>query len=595
MLNYLFNIYSGFTTTINSQLNDTPEHEIIFITASITLATSWFIKKAVATYLNYRPAQHASTIQKEIYNTIRTLPMVNTIVDKILFKQTEKVIEDFYKEAAAAANIWQGPSKLPLQGLPLIKITEKFQAVLKPMPEIVSEIHKVSGNIYTLYSEEFIAFLGTLMARTALLNPMHNNTSTIMARMEANVIEICRDLFHAAADHGGSINHGGSTSIFEALKAYTFYARDIKKISRPNVIVPSTIHVAFYKAAQILNIDIITVPVNIITGKADVAAMEQQINKQTIALVGSAPSFMAGIIDPIAELGQIAQKHNIGLHVDSCLGGFLTAFTHDAGININELCDFRVPGVTSISADLHKYGATIKGVSILLLGNMTYKSFGINKQFSLSDMQAQAYADWPGGFYVTKTIDGSRSLLQIASCLATLLYLGRNYYVDTAKKIIEVKNKILEQIKQDLKTNQQSVFKHIDIIGEPKLSIIGFKSESKEVNIHQVATRMNKHFKWDLNLLQNPNSFHICLTAASLTKPDIAQDFYLNLKNSIIHTIANPNIKASGAAELYCSKAKIPAFSSAIMERLAKAYVHIIYSWWPREEETKEQRYHPFR
>ena len=125
------------------------------------------------------------------------------------------------------------------------------------------------------------------------------------------------------------------------------------------------------------------------------------------------------------------------MHIDACLGGFITAFTEQAGINLSELCDFRVPGVTSISADLHKYGATLKGTSILLLGYL--------KGESLEKHAMQAYPDWEGGFYVTKSMDGSRSLMNISAALATMLYLGENYYIETTRKIINIKNNIITQ------------------------------------------------------------------------------------------------------------------------------------------------------
>lgn len=311
------------------------------------------------------------------------------------------------------------------------------------------------------------------------------------------------------------------------------------------------------------------------TQQADIKKTKAAINHNTILLVGSAPSFTCGIIDPIEQLGKLAKEYKIGFHVDACLGGFITAFTEKAGINLSESCDFKVPGVTSLSADLHKYGATLKGISILLLGELRGES--------LEKHSIHAYPDWEGGFYVTKSMDGSRSLLNISAALATMFYLGENYYINTARKIINIKDNIFFLCKTNL-----VLAKNIKIVGKPELSVLAF--ESNKINIHQIATRLNTIHHWDLNLLQNPNRFHLCLTAAHLSKKKIANIFCQELQESIEYTHAHPHEKATGMAALYCAKKDIPKFSNPVMAELAKFWQHTLYTWHCDEQHPDTTR-----
>jgi len=569
-----------------------PQLKLVGATAIITL-TGWWVTRQIFDSVN----SIAFPNSKRVFHQLRLLPYLGRRIDEYLHKKTKSAIDGFYDDAITASRDWPTLS-LPEKGNTIFEIQEMFEDFLQPLSKQVSDLDKVSGNIYIDYDEEFVKMQGQIMAGTAFLNPMHNNTKPVMARMEANLLDICRKLFYAPDSYGGSINHGGSTSIFEAVKTYTFYARNILGIEKPNIIVASSVHIAFYKAAECLDINIIVVDVDKETYKANVAAMERKINRQTILLVGSAPEFMTGTIDPITELARVACKYNIGFHVDACLGGFLTAFADKADVEIEERCDFRVNGVTSISADLHKYGGTVKGVSVLLLGNINYRKLGITKTLSLSRQQIQAYSEWPGGFYVTKTLDGSRSLTPIASSLATIMYLGRDYYVETLKKLVCIREKIEKAIRE----RQEDVFENVKICGRPKLSILAFGSTSFKTPAHLVATKMKRDFGWDLNLLQHPERFHICLTKVHCkdsidSHSDTADKFLNDLKETLLYFIEQPEKeKPSGMAELYCSKAEIPVLAPPIMEEIAKSYINTTYSCTnlDNKDGAERTRHYPF-
>ncbi|MCP5094169.1 MAG: aspartate aminotransferase family protein, partial [Chloroflexi bacterium] len=192
----------------------------------------------------------------------------------------------------------------------------------------------------------------------------------------------------------------------------------------PEMIAPVTAHAAFDKAAQYFNIKMVHVPVDA-NYRADVTAVKKAINRNTIVIIGSAPSFPHGVIDPIAELAALAQQRGIGFHTDACLGGFVLPWVEKLGHDVPPF-DFRVPGVTSISADTHKYGYAAKGTSVILYRNPELRQF-----------QYYTITDWPGGMYFSPTFAGSRPGALSAACWAAMVSIGEAGYMQAAKAILE--------------------------------------------------------------------------------------------------------------------------------------------------------------
>ena len=180
------------------------------------------------------------------------------------------------------------------------------------------------------------------------------------------------------------------------MKTYRDWGRDRKGIRNPEIVVPVTAHAAFEKAAQYFNLRLVRIPVGA-DMRADVEAAKRAITRNTVAVVGSAPSFPHGAIDPIQELSELALQKGIGFHTDACLGGFILPWARKLGYPVPAF-DFALPGVTSISADTHKYGYAAKGTSVLLLRGADLRHY-----------QYYATGDWPGGLYCTPTFAGSRS------------------------------------------------------------------------------------------------------------------------------------------------------------------------------------------
>ncbi|MEZ5204014.1 MAG: aminotransferase class V-fold PLP-dependent enzyme [Acidimicrobiales bacterium] len=247
-------------------------------------------------------------------------------------------------------------------------------------------------------------------------------------QMELDVISMACQLL-GTEPNCGSMSSGGTESIFLAVQVARDHARQVRGIAEPQLLTPSTAHPAFAKAAKYLDLEHILVPVGP-DGRADAAATEAAITERTGLIVGSAPCYPFGVIDPITELAGMAQERGILFHTDACLGGWILPWWERLGEDVAPW-DFRVPGVTSISADIHKYGYTFKGASTVL-----YRSR------DLLEHQFFWYDDWPGGLYASGTSAGTRSAAPIAGAWAAINHLGEDGYLrlteivrDTTRKL----------------------------------------------------------------------------------------------------------------------------------------------------------------
>ena len=210
-----------------------------------------------------------------------------------------------------------------------------------------------------------------------------------------------------------------------AILAYRDHARQTRGVTRPNVIKPETAHPAFDKACHLFGVELRRAPVDPVTTEVDVEWVRDHIDDQTVALIGSACNYGYGTVDPIGELSEVALAHGVGLHVDGCLGGFILPFGQELGYDI-PVFDYRLPGVTSISADTHKYGYAFKGSSVL--------SF---RSKELRNAQYFYLTDWSGGKYTSPGMEGSRSGGLIAATWAAMVQFGHQGYLGYAKQIFE--------------------------------------------------------------------------------------------------------------------------------------------------------------
>ncbi|RVW99236.1 Sphingosine-1-phosphate lyase [Vitis vinifera] len=362
---------------------------------------------------------------------------------------------------------------------------------------------------------------------------------------------------------------GGTESILLAVKTSRDYMKAKRGITRPEMIIPESAHSAYDKAAQYFNIKLLRVPVNK-EFQADVKGIRRRINKNTILIVGSAPGFPHGIIDPIEELGELASSFGICFHVDLCLGGFVLPFARKLGYPIPPF-DFSVEGVTSISVDVHKYGLAPKGTSVVLYRNHDIRKVGVravshqaavqicvqvlNNCFSQKCVAFEnsvfnsiigiwiAVTEWSGGLYVSPTIAGSRPGALIAGAWAAMISLGQEGYLNNTRETMEVSKKLQRGIKD---------IPELFVIGRPDMTIVAFGSNV--VDIFEVNDILSSK-GWHLNALQRPNSIHICLTLQHVT---ILEDFLKDLKESVQTVKQNPGPINGGLAPIYGAAGKMP-------------------------------------
>ncbi len=270
-------------------------------------------------------------------------------------------------------------------------------------------------------------------------NILQRDMFPIATKFESEVIAMTLDLLHADAvtdaNPAGMVTSGGSGSILHSVLAYREYGRDQRGIDRPNLVKPETGHPAFDKACHLLGVEMRRAPINPETTQVDLAAVEEMIDDNTIAMIGSACNYGYGTVDDIPALSELALSRDVGLHVDGCLGGFILPWGIELGYDI-PLFDFRVPGVTSISADTHKYAYGLKGTSVLAF-----------RDKSLRNSQYFYMTDWSGGKYCSPGIEGSRSGGLLAATWAGMVALGREGYRAYAKQIFETADKMKDAVR----------------------------------------------------------------------------------------------------------------------------------------------------
>ncbi len=405
----------------------------------------------------------------------------------------------------------------------------------------------ISGAVYH-GDQEHIDFLNQVYAINSQSNPLHADVWPSATKFEAEIVAMTGNMLSGAGlDVCGTLSSGGTESIMLAMKTYRDWARETKGITKPEMIVPVTAHAAFDKASQYFNIKTIHVPVDE-NFRADVNAVRKAITSNTIVIVGSAPSFPHGAIDPIAELSELARQHNIGFHTDACLGGFVLPWAEKLGYNVPAF-DFRLPGVTSISVDTHKYGYAAKGTSVILYRNQELRSF-----------QYYTTTEWPGGLYFSPTFAGSRPGALSAACWAALTSIGEEGYMTATKKILETAEKIKLGIRE---------IPELHVLGEP-FFVVAF--DSKSINVYKVLDYMS-HKKWSLNGLHKPTCVHLCVTLRH-TQPGVADRFLSDLREAVEHVKQNPAEKGS-MAPVYGMAATIPM--RGMVSDLLKKYLDLIF------------------
>lgn len=460
-------------------------------------------------------------------HSIKLIPGVKSYIDA----EKQKVVDKMQSSSNSKKDDWR--TELPNGGVGCRVID-----MLKEEKEKDAKWQgKCSGTVYIAGSESegHFSLINEACSMFAHTNPLHTDVFQSVVRFEKEVVAMTGALLGSRIKESGgqicgNMTSGGTESILMAVKTSRDYMKAKKGITRPEMVIAESAHSAYDKAAQYFNIKLRRVPVNT-NFKADVKGFRSCINKNTVLIVGSAPGFPHGIIDPIEELGALASSYGVCFHVDLCLGGFVLPFARKLGYPIPPF-DFSVQGVTSISVDVHKYGLAPKGTSVVL-----YRNREIRKH------QFVAVTEWTGGLYVSPTVAGSRPGSLIAGAWAAMMALGLEGYLENTRQIMETSKKIEEGIKE---------ISELSVVGRPDMTIVAFRSDV--IDIFEVNDIMSSK-GWHLNALQRPNSIHICVT---LQHVPVAEEFVKDLKESVKTVRANPGPIKGGLAPIYGAAGRMP-------------------------------------
>jgi sphinganine-1-phosphate aldolase len=437
-------------------------------------------------------------------------------------------------------------TQLPEQGRDRAEILNDMEA-MRAHEEAHWKEGFVSGAVYH-GDQEHIDFLNQVYVINSQSNPLHVDVWPSIAKFEAEIVAMTADMLGKGdQDICGTLSSGGTESILLAMKTYRDWARENKGITTPEMIVPVTAHAAFDKASQYFNIKTIRVPIDS-TFRADVDAVRKAITPNTVVIVGSAPCFPHGAIDPIEELSEIAREHGIGFHTDACLGGFVLPWAEKLGYLVPAF-DFSLPGVTSISVDTHKYGYAAKGTSVVLYRGR-----------DLLHYQYYTAADWPGGLYFSPTFAGSRPGALSAAGWAALTSIGASGYMEATGKILETAGKIKDGIRK---------IPELHVLGDP-LFVIAFASDT--LDVYKILDAMSRK-KWSLNGLHKPSCVHICVTLRH-AQPGVAERFLADLQEAVDFVKAHPEEKGT-MAPVYGMAATLPL--RGLVSDMLKKYLDLIY------------------
>jgi glutamate/tyrosine decarboxylase-like PLP-dependent enzyme len=388
------------------------------------------------------------------------------------------------------------------------------------------EVNDIAKTAYTTFFSE---------------NGLNPTAFPSLRRFETEVVSMVAGLVGGDEAVAGNMTTGGTESLLMAMLDAREWGRTHRPRTQiPEVVLPTTAHPAFDKAAHYFGLKLVRVPVRN-DYRAHVPAMRQAITADTVLIVGSAPSYPHGVVDPIAELAALAQQRNILCHVDACVGGMMLPFVRTLGYRVPDW-DFRVPGVTSISVDLHKYGYAAKGASVIL-----YRDQALRRH------QLFATTDWPGGIYASPTMTGTRAGGAIAAAWAVLNALGEEGYLRIADTVMRTVVRLRDGI---------NAIDGLRIVSTPEMSVMAIASDKD--NIYEVGDEMSVR-GWHLDRQQFPPTLHLTVNYAHA---GVADRFFMDLAQSVL-AARKPSVrKTTNTLALKAAQTAAKALPDVALSRL---------------------------
>jgi glutamate/tyrosine decarboxylase-like PLP-dependent enzyme len=377
--------------------------------------------------------------------------------------------------------------QIPEKGLPKEQVLGTLQAFKShdmdwKAGKVWCYVYDPGAETSQVIKEAYLAFLTE--------NGLDPTVFPSMLKLETDVVRMVATLLRGDENVVGHLTTGGTESIMLAVKTARDRAMALHpEITRPEMVLPKTAHASFHKAAHYLGVKPVVVDIDPTTFKVKSEDMRAAITENTVLLVASSPSYSQGVIDPIAEIGKIAQEKNLLFHVDGCVGGIHLSFMRKLGYELPDF-DFSVPGVTSISTDLHKYGYAAKGASTIL-----YRSKNIRKYQIFACTDTTAYT------LINPTVLSTKSGGPMAGAWATLTYLGEEGFMRIVKTVQEATHKLIEGI---------NAIPELEVLGQPAMCMFSFKSDA--INVYQLGDAMAKrgwYIQGQFSTSLTPRNLHI--------------------------------------------------------------------------------------
>ncbi|XDT20246.1 Pyridoxal-dependent decarboxylase conserved domain [Nakaseomyces glabratus] len=531
-------------------LDDTPWYNILKDYVFLIVLYK-FVKKIYYYLAGYGLLKSMQLLYKSVANWIFQRLLESPLLRGSVNKEVSKAVAGMEKELIKNDDQLADFEVLPKEGLSSESINSELDKLNSILPHTSWEQGRVSGAVYH-GGKELIKLQSEAFEKYCVANQLHPDVFPAVRKMEAEVVSMTLKMFNAPETGCGTTTSGGTESLLLACLSAKVYGLKHRGITEPEMIVPVTAHAGFDKAAYYFGIKIHHVDLDPVTYKVDLKKVKRLINGNTVLLAGSAPNFPHGIVDDIEGLGKLAQKYKIPLHVDCCLGSFIIAFMEKAGFNDIGSFDFRVPGVTSISCDTHKYGFAPKGSSVIM-----YRNSELRKH--------QYYVDskWTGGLYGSPTLAGSRPGALVVGCWSTMIHMGESGYKDSCTRIVSTARKLKDHIRNKLP--------QLEVLGDPKLSVVSFSSN--KLNIYELADRLAKS-GWHLNALQKPAALHLAITTLSVPTIDT---FIETLTEAVEQMSADPTSTPSteGTSALYGVAGSVK--TTGVADKLITAFLDTLY------------------
>ncbi|RCK57621.1 Sphingosine-1-phosphate lyase [Candida viswanathii] len=502
-------------------------------------------------------------VSSSISSTVMSLPPIKAKIDKELASTIVKMEQEIIKNDDG---LLQFPN-LPAEGIAKGDVSQELDK-LKTLKHSDWVNGRVSGAVYH-GGDELLQLQVEAYDKYSVANQLHPDVFPGVRKMEAEVVHMVLDIFNAPPTGCGATTSGGTESLLLTGLAAREYGRKYKGITEPEVIAPVTIHAGIEKACFYFGMKLHKVELDPVTYQVDTKKVEKLINSNTVLLCGSAPNYPHGIIDDFQTLSDLAVKYKIPLHVDACLGSFIVSFLERSKVHKDRKLpkfDFRLPGVTSISCDTHKYGFAPKGSSIIMY-----------RDPKLRECQYYISSDWTGGMYGSPTLAGSRPGALVVGCWATLINIGKEGYTKFCYDIVLSAMKLRRAIEEN-----PTLSKYLEIIGDPIGSVIAFRirpAQEDNLSIYEISDLLSKK-GWHFSTLQNPPALHFALTRLTVPVIDeLIDDLEGCTKDAVRiseeHKNGGIKKKQGDTAALYGIAGSV--HTAGLADRLISAYLDALY------------------